>query len=150
MGILALQQSEEPNRETDRPTQANAPAYTVWFVNEALDFYEANGLDATLERYNSTDSVDGPWYIFVTEGDGTVIGHYNNDLLGDTLTGPLGTDVTGYDFGAAMIAADENGRWVSYVFTNPATGEQQRKHSWVIKRDGYLFGSGWYEFTSYE
>ena len=44
-----------------------------------------------------------------------------------------------------MVAADENGRWVDYVFVNPTTGDPERKHTWVIKHDGLSFASGWYE-----
>ena len=34
---------------------------------------------------------------------------------------------------------------MSYVFLNPATGQEEMKHTWAVKRDGILFGSGWYE-----
>jgi len=44
-----------------------------------------------------------------------------------------------------MLAATEDGHWVSYVFVNPDTGEEQRKHAWVVPHDGLIFGSGWYE-----
>ena len=39
----------------------------------------------------------------------------------------------------------EAGRWVSYVFLNPATGDEGIKHSWVVRHDGLIIGSGWYE-----
>ena len=44
-----------------------------------------------------------------------------------------------------LNSTSETGRWLTYVFHNPATGEQQTKHTWAIRRDGLLFGSGWYE-----
>ena len=44
-----------------------------------------------------------------------------------------------------MVAIGQQGGWVSYVFLNPNTGLLERKHTWVIRRDGHLFGSGWYE-----
>ena len=31
------------------------------------------------------------------------------------------------------------------VYRNPETGEEGRKHSWVVLHDGLIFGSGWYE-----
>ena len=57
-----------------------------------------------------------------------------------------------------MLSADEDGRWVSYVYGNPETrpigtafGELQLKNTWVVRHDVLLFGSGWYvdadEFT---
>ena len=51
----------------------------------------------------------------------------------------------GYFYGDDLRAADEEGRWVSYVFLNPETGEQQTKHTWAIRHDGLIFASGWYE-----
>ena len=144
VGIVALGDSS-----ADAPGKGNPQAYTVWLVEDALARYERDGLDATLDHYNSPSSVDGPWYVFVVDEDDIVTGHYNADLRGESLTGPIGTDVTGYEFGRAMAAAGEEGRWVTYVFDNPETGDQQRKHSWVVRRDGNLFGSGWYDFSSY-
>ena len=138
-----------PGAGAGPPPKGNAQAYTVWLVEQALARYERDGLDATLDHYNSQASVDGPWYVFVIGEDSTLIGHFNPDIRDELLSGPLGTDSTGYEYGRAMLAADENGRWVSYVITNPETGDPQRKHSWVIRRDGLLFGSGWYDFSSY-
>ena len=44
-----------------------------------------------------------------------------------------------------MLKADEKGLWVDYLFLNPDTGNQEYKHSWVVRHDGLLFGSGWYQ-----
>ena len=144
VGIVAL-----TDRAADPPTKADPQAYTVWLVDQALDRYQRDGIDATLAHYNSPDGADGPWYVFIVDQQNIVRGHQNPDLHGELLTGPQGTDVTGYEFGKAMAGADEEGRWVTYVFANPQTGEQQRKHSWVIRRDGNLFGSGWYDYASH-
>ena len=135
----------------DAPSHANGPAYTVWLVEEAVAHYEAEGREAAIARHGSPESVDGPWYVFVIDAQsGVLLGHFDPDLVGQSLrTDPLGTDVTGYHYGSAMADADESGRWVTYVFSNPDTGEQQRKHSWVVRRGGLLFGSGWYEFSSH-
>ncbi len=54
-------------------------------------------------------------------------------------------DSRGFDYGAAFSATTEAGHWVDYVFLNPALGVDQLKHTWIIRHDGLLFGSGWYE-----
>ena len=126
------------------PPKSNPAEYTKYFVETAISRYEALELDATLAHYNSADSVDGQWYVFIINEAGDVIGHYDPNIIGQNLNGPLGTDVTGYTFGADMLAATEDGKWVSYVFNNPATEQLESKHSWVVRRDGLLFGSGWY------
>ncbi len=134
----------------DEPSKANAQAYTVWLVEQATDRYDREGRGATLDYYNSAASRDGSWYVFIFDPNDVVVGHYDDEVRGQPITGPIGTDVTGYEFGAAMTATDEAGRWVTYVFNNPETGEPQRKHAWVIRHDGLIFGSGWYDFSSYE
>ncbi|MXY60358.1 MAG: hypothetical protein F4Y96_07985 [Chloroflexi bacterium] len=143
VGIVAL-----GSNNPDAPSKGNAPAYTVWLVEQALARYERDGLSATLDYYNSQPS-DGPWYVFIGNEEGLITAHPDAELRGEPLTGALGTDVTGYEFGRAMAGAGEEGRWVTYVFTNPETGDQQRKHSWVVRRGANYFGSGWYDFSSY-
>ena len=118
--------------------------YTKIFVQRALDLYEAEGLDAAIEYYNSEDSVEGQWYVGIIDEDGTILGHYDDDVRGESLLGDLGTDITGYNYGAEMVNVTEDGKWISYVYNNPSTGELGSKHSWVVLRDGLLFGSGWY------
>ena len=119
--------------------------FTVDLVMDALELYEEEGLEATLEYYNSPESVAGGWYVFICDEEDTVIAHANQDLLGMDLKGDMGVDSTGYRFGDVMLGATERGLWVDYVFLNPATGNQEYKHSWVVRRDGLLFGSGWYQ-----
>ena len=149
MATTLLQPTPDPVAEEEfaRPSKGNVDEYTVWFVDQAISYYRQNGLAAAVARYSSADSVDGQWYAVIFDADRTVLAHYDNDLIGEHLEGPTGTDITGYDFGTAMAGADENGRWVSYVFRNPATGEQQLKHGWAVRSDGLIFLSGWYEFS---
>ena len=125
------------------PSRDNPAAYTQAFVERAIDRYDSQGLQATLDYYNTTDSVDGPWYVFIVNEAGITIGHHNPAFRNRDPS--LRVDVTGYFYGDDLLAADENGRWVSYVFLNPSTGEQETKHAWAVRHEGLLFGSGWYE-----
>ena len=126
------------------PSKAKPAAYTQAFVRRAIDLYAGVGRDVTLDYYNTVESVDGPWYAFIVNvEDGLTIAHYNPDLRGRDPS--LRVDVTGYFYGDDLLAADEDGRWVDYVFLNPETGEQQTKHTWAIRHDGLIFASGWYE-----
>ena len=131
----------------------SAPAqYTRFFVDNAISRYETQGLDATLAYYNREASVDGQWYVFIIDGDGVVIGHPDPHRVGLDLTGWVGTDANGYNFGPEMLSATEEGRWVSYVYSNPESalrnpdhaGLLEYKHVWVVRHDGLLFASGWH------
>ena len=127
-------------------SQSTPGLYTQAFVQQAIDRYDRDGLEATLAYYNGMASVDGEWYVFIFDENGILKAHPTvPDLLGKSLHGPEGTDATGYAFGPVMTGAPDEGMWVDYLFLNPATGEQGTKHSWVMRHDGLIFGSGWYE-----
>ena len=141
------------------PPKSNPVEYTKHFVDKAISRYESEGLDATLAYYSRPDSVDGQWYVFIIDENDLAIAHPDPGRIGLDLKGWVGTDANGYEFGQDMLAAPEEGRWVSYVYRNPESGdidsgdfsELQLKNAWVVKHDGLLFVSGWYidadEFT---
>ncbi len=140
----------------DIPPRSAPADYTRYVVDNAIARYETQGLDATLAHYNREDSIDGQWYVFVIDDNDLVVGHPDPDRRGLDVKGWVGTDDNGYNFGPDMLAATEEGKWVSYVYRNPASGllgygDFELKNAWVVKHDGLLFGSGWYieadEFT---
>ena len=143
LAIVALSDSD-----TDAPSKANAPAYTIWLVDQALARYERDGAEATLDYYNSIEALDGSWYVFVIEDrDGVLYSVANSnrpDLVGTTYDR---IDVDGYDYGAAFAQTVEGGagQWVSYLFTHPVTREDALKHTWIVRRGNLLFGAGWYD-----
>ncbi len=138
------------------PSKAVPAEYTRHVVDNAVARYEAQGLEAALAHYNSPRSVDGQWYVFIIDQNDLVVGHPDPERLGLDVKGWVGTDANGYEFGPEMLSATEEGKWVSYVYRNPAsggigTGDFELKNVWVVKHDGLLFASGWYidadEFT---
>ena len=131
------------------PSKSTPAEYTQYFVDNAVARYESQGLDATLAHYNSPQSIDGQWYVFIIDENDLVIAHPDPERLGLDLNGWVGTDANGYEFGPAMLAATEDGAWVSYVYRNPesggiGSGDFELKNVWVERRDGLLFASGWY------
>ena len=133
----------------DAPSKVHAPgAFTQSYVARALEMYRVLGREATLAYYSTPDSADGQWYMFIHQTDGTRVAHAHRanrpGWLGSNV-GVTGLDVTGYLYGADMLAIETSG-WVSYVFPNPDDENQyRRKHSWMVTHDGLQFGSGWYE-----
>ena len=97
--------------------------------------------------------------MFIIDENDIVIGHPDAQRLGLDVKGWVGTDANDYNFGPDMLSANEDGKWVSYVYQNPEsgrlgpdhTGGLELKNVWVIRHDGLLFASGWYidadEFT---
>ena len=134
-----------------RPQPRQKPArYTKHLVDQAIDRYASDGLKSTLAHYSDPANVDGQWYVFIIDEDDQIIGHYDPARRGLDIKGPVGTDINGYVFGQQMLAADGDGTWVPYIYTNPASGslgDQESfefKNAWVVRHDGLLFGSGWY------
>ena len=79
----------------------------------------------------------------IIDENGYTISHLNSEIRGRDPA--LRMDVTGYFFGDDLLAANAEGRWAEYVAVNPATGNHHKKHTWVVRHDGLIFGSGWYE-----
>ena len=125
------------------PRKSDAPNYTKSFVQQALNLYDALGLDAAIEYYSSQESVDGQWYVFIVDENGYTIAHPNPMFVGRDPS--LRIDTTGYFYGDDLRSATETGKWVDYVLINPETGDDRQKHTWAVLHDGYIFASGWYE-----
>ena len=133
------------------PSESDPAEYTRFFVDRAMSRYETHGLPATLAYYSRPESVEGQWYVFIIDEDNEVVAHPDPDRIGLDMEGWVGTDANGYTFGPEMLSATEEGKWVSYVFRNPDTGDigsnladLELKNAWVVRHDGLLFGSGWY------
>ena len=121
------------------------PAYTQALVEQAIARYESDGHDATIEYYNSPESIDGQWYVFIGDENDVMLAHAavpaNVGLHFDEVISP-----DGYPAGAQAAAASvEGGAWTTYTYLNAATGNVEMKHSWVTRHNGMIFGSGWYE-----
>jgi CRISPR/Cas system CMR-associated protein Cmr5 small subunit len=125
------------------PMKSDNPAYTQAFVESAINLYNAVGLERTVAYYNSMESVDGQWYVFIVNDEGYTISHHNEMFLFRDPS--LRIDATGYFYGDDLRSATEAGKWVDYVLLNPATGDDRQKHTWAVLHDELIFGSGWYE-----
>ena len=151
--IMALQEAsdstelEQTLARLDWLENAVAPAFTKSYVEQAIRRYNAEGRQATLDYYNTLESVSGDLYLFVLDENYKLIVHPTvPTTIGMDIRGPLGTDITGKNYGAESVTVDERGKWVDYVYLNPANDfDYERKHSWVVRHDNLLFGSGWYE-----
>jgi len=128
----------------EAPPQTDVAGYSQHLVHRAIERYVAEGRDAVVEHYNDPATVDGQWYVAISDADGTTLAvPVRPDLVGGNV-GDL-VDTQGKAYGAEIAAAGTSGRWVDYYFVDPSDGETKRKHYWVIRYDGLLIGSGWYQ-----
>ncbi len=127
------------------PTKTEPAAYTQAIVQDAIRFYEQEGRAAAIAHYSSPENTDGEWYVFIIGESGHTVANPIPGYIGADMRGDLGMDINGYRFGYDLLSTDEDGLWVDYVFINPATNTEDTKHAWVVRHDGLIFGSGWYE-----
>ena len=151
--------------------QGNPAAFTKDFVQAALDRYDRDGREATLAYYNDPASVEGQWYMFIIDENDLFVSHpAMPELIGRDVKTIVGSD--GYELGKEIATATEDGHWIHYLWPHPTRSphlnpcshpdlcpapvgaceeEEAPKRSWVIRHDGLIFGSGYYEPTdSYE
>ena len=135
------------------PPKSEAAAYTQSLVQRAVNLYDDLGQDGTVDYYNTPESVDGQFYVFILQAHDlrTLANGARPELVG--IDPPARIDAAGYAYGEAFAATTDEGHWVSYVFINPATDQLESKHTWIMEHDGLMFGSGWYtepaDYTQY-
>ena len=115
--IEQMQQQSEAAESV--PLKSTPSDYTKSFVRAAIGRYESDGLEATLAYYNTQESIDGQWYMFIMDQENMMLAHAANpDLVGRPVSAAVGTN--GYPAGEAVAAvADEDGAWFGYTFINP-------------------------------
>ena len=145
VSLIALIESMSDESDGDSVRLVDRGEFTVDMVLKAIEMYEEAGKEETLRHYKSPDSADGEWYVYVFDAQGNNLAHINPDVWPQNLNDDLGVDSTGYRFGDSILAATERGHWVDYIYENPVTGNQEYKHAWVVRHDGLIFGSGWYQ-----
>lgn len=117
----------------------------VALVESAIEAYDANGTAVFVDMTApSTSYVDRDLYVFVVDSNHRLVAHgANADLIGSDTS--ILVDANGVPFGNTMIVtADEDGEWVDYMWMDPLTGTEVSKSSYVVRHDGYIFGSGIY------
>ena len=118
-------------------------AVTQDYVDRAIEMYNREGLEATIAYYDSRESVDGQFYLFlIDENDLYIVHPIFPHLKGTDIKDVVGSD--GQELGKEIAEATEEGHWVDYLWPNPETGLEEPKRAWVIRRDGLIFASGYY------
>ena len=114
-------------------------------VKDAIDLYDEKGTDA-FPRFDVDPEFHGmELYVYVIRvNDGIIVAHgANKSLIGtnvDTIK-----DIDGKSIGKMVHdTATEKGVWVEYKWEDPANKEILSKSAWIVKHDGYIFGSGIY------
>ncbi len=114
-------------------------------VLDAIDLYDEIGTDS-FESFNSSpDFHKSDLYMFVfRDYDSIMVAHgANMDLIGKSVDKIL--DIYGESIGKMIHQkATKEGVWVEYLWEDPVDKKVHPKNVWVVKHDGYIFGTGSY------
>ena len=117
--------------------------FTQDYVGKAIAMYGREGREATIAYYDSRESVDEEFYLFLIDENDIYLAHPIFPHLKDTdIKDVVGSD--GQELGREIAEATEAGHWVDYLWPNPVTGREEPKSAWVIRHDGLIFASGYY------
>ncbi|MXZ10168.1 MAG: hypothetical protein F4Y79_12085 [Gemmatimonadetes bacterium] len=123
--------------------QENLADATRNYIAKAIAHYDREGLEATIAYYNSRESVDGQFYLFLIGADDLYLAHpIFPHLIGTDIKDVVGSD--GQELGKEIAQATEEGHWVEYLWPNPVTQREEHKAAWVVRHDGLIFASGYY------
>ena len=100
---LAVVALTEDAPASSAPTRDEPGAYTKSGVEEAIRRYERDGLDAAVGYYNSAESVDGEWYVFIVNSEGYTIAHHNPKFMNRDPS--LRVDSKGRFYGDELLGA---------------------------------------------
>ncbi len=113
----------------------------------AAAIYRYNQIgEAAFDEISEADGpfIEGEIYVYVINPAGVVLAHAANpSLVGQDLSDLEDSDGTLIIQGI-LDAANEGGGWALYRFSNPVSGNEEPKDSWVVPYDGHVFGSGDY------
>ncbi len=128
---------------TEMPTADDPDAFAVALVQAAVDLHKTEGNEATAAHYNDPATIDGQWYVFITDENDIFVAHPATPaLVGKDLKDVMGID--GSMLGVDIAKATDAGRWIEYLWPNPENNKLEQKRTWTIRHDGYLFAAGYY------
>jgi cytochrome c len=131
----------------DPSIQAITEDDVVAFVERAVDYARTNGKEKALEEFMNKggEFFKGELYIFADSFEGIALSHGGNpELVGQDIMDI--TDKRGTKIMPEMLKVARQGSgWVEYYWTNPVSGKDERKLTYVKKVDeGWFVGAGMY------
>ena len=120
------------------PEPVNEDDLTRAHVQKAIDYYEKNGLDATVAHYKSEAGVEDGRPLTLIDAEGVLLVHLAIRSLEGQYVGS-GSRFVG--LGSLIDIATEEGYWVTTRSVNPATKQEEPRRVLVVLHDGLVFAS---------
>ncbi len=126
------------------PGVADPATYTRAYVQKAMDYYDNQGLEATVTHYNSPESIDGSYWLMMVDPQGVIAVAGGEPVMVGLNASQFRGIVAGEPIGESLLSATEEGHWFRYLWPNPRTAGQLTVYLWIIRHDGYVFASAYY------
>jgi methyl-accepting chemotaxis protein len=117
-------------------------------VERAAAYLKMHGKSAAFAAFSDPGSefVQRDLYVFVYGLDGTVLAHGgNHSLIGTNLLSSRDADGNYFVRDRIHVATTKGSGWQDYRFTNPETGQVERKSSYILRVDDCIVGCGVYK-----
>ena len=140
----------ETVRDSNLPTASDMETDDVKeMVANAIKLYDKIG-NKSFESFDSSPEFhQNDLYMFVfKDSDSVLVSHgANKAMIGKSVDSIL--DIYGNSIGKMIHdKVTEDGIWIEYLWQDPKDMKTRMKTSWVVKHEGYIFGSGRYDTTS--
>jgi signal transduction histidine kinase len=125
-------------------SHAESPEQAVRLVKSAAAFYQANGLEKTLDELSNAKGQfrEGEVYVFAYDLTGSMLAHPNNSLIGHNLTDVPDPDGKYFRRDFIQTAMTKGSGWVDYKYQNPKTKAMDLKSTYVQKADDIIICCG--------
>ena len=103
------------------------------------------GRDAAIAYYNTLESIDGEYYVTIAQPLGTIgADAVMPELLSTNLRDLKASDDS--ELGQKIFALENGGElWITHLWRNPATGQEERRHTYALRWLGFYIVSGYYD-----
>ena len=126
------------------PGVTDPAAYTQAYVQEAMDYFDSQGMEAAVAHYNSPESIDGSYWLMMVDPQGVIVVSGAEQALVGADASVFRGIVAGEPIGESILSATEEGHWFEYLWPNPRTAGQLTVYLWIIRHEGYVFSSAYY------
>jgi len=124
---------------TPEPAVLDDDAVTKAYVANAIDYYEENGLDATVDFYKSpAGTEDGRTLILLDEAESRLLIYRSIPALEGQYVGP-GSAYSA--FSELFEVATEEGHWSLTRGINPVSKQEEPRRVLVVLHDGLVFSA---------
>ena len=126
------------------PLPEDPEGATKAYIQGAIDLYESDGLDAMVAYYNSKDSIDGQWHLYVIDqNEKIIVSNLVSRVIGKDIAGQKAVD--GAATGLEVLKATAEGHWFSHrAYNILGTGELWLNAVAIRHDSGLIFVSGYH------